>query len=884
MGHTATQATASTHETAGTGDARGTRRGSLKVYLGFAPGVGKTYAMLQEGHELAAQGVDVLVGFVEDHGRARTRAQVEGLPVVPRLTVQHKGATFEDMDVADILRRAPRVALVDELAHTIVAAPATPADPGEDTEPHTKRWQDVYTLLDAGIDVISTVNIQHLESLNDVVAAVTGTRQRETVPDQVLRDADDVVLVDLTPDALRIRLSRGDIYDAVRAEAALANYFRLGNLTALRELSLLWLADKVEEGLDAYRQREDITEHWPTRERIVVAVDGGADSDMLIRRGARIAGRQAGRELIVVHIAVDDGLRYQAPQTLARLQQLTEELQGEWRIVLGSDVADTLIDFATSVNASQLLIGTAGIGRFSPSARTSRRIIDQAGKGIDVHIVSTAAEHTPRRPWRYLRRGMPLSRHRTLGGWAAATAGPPLLTAGVLALNPTPDFFAPILLGYLTLVVLIVMAAGLRPAIVAVLSGSLLANWFFTEPTHTFNMTDPENIVALLLFLVIAVAVSLVVDLAERRGRQARRAQQQAVVLTDLATGVLRGGDDMTGLLRRLRETFALGRVDLQRYAAERKKWFTVASSAGDGALVDAEPAAPGRARIPLSEELRLVVWDAGRELTPEDLTIMEAHGGRIATLLAREDIDAMRRATAALEAGNRVGTALLTAVSHDLRTPLAGIKAAVSSLTLDDVDLGEDTRRQLVAMIEQSTDRLDTVVGNLLDMSRVNSHAVTVSQTPLRVADVVDATVAELPEAAAHTTTDIPDDCPEVIGDAGLMQRVLANLLINARLYAPASPVHITATCTPGAEVALRISDHGPGVPPDKVEDLFVPFQRLGDHGNQGLGLGLAVAQGFVEAMGGSLGYEPTPGGGATFIITLPAAPADTQESTTHG
>lgn len=360
-------------------------RGKLKIYLGFAPGVGKTCAMLHEAHELAAQGRDVLVGVVEDHGRPRTAALVEGLEVLPRLP--HRAATsaqYGELDVAAVLSARPDTVLVDELAHTVVGGPGAP---------ETKRWQDVHRLLDAGIDVLSTLNIQHVESLNDVVFAITGVRQRETLPDRVLREADQIELVDLSPDTLRVRLAQGLIYRPESAQRALHNYFRLGNLTALRELALLWLADKVEEGMAQYCAEQGIRASWPTRERVVVGVSGAPGSEALIRRGARIAGRVADRELVVVHATVEDSPAPCAPEDLRRLQRLTEDLGGTWRVISGDDVADTLLGFAHAQGASQLVIGL-GPRRLRPwglgarRAQLSRQIINQAGQ-VDVHIVAS---------------------------------------------------------------------------------------------------------------------------------------------------------------------------------------------------------------------------------------------------------------------------------------------------------------------------------------------------------------------------------------------------------------------------------------------------------------------------------------------------------------
>ncbi len=361
-------------------------RGRLRVYLGAAPGVGKTYSMLGEAHRRLGRGTDVVVGFVESHGRPQTEAMVSGLEVVPRRTVEHRGARFEEMDLDAVLARRPEVALVDELAHTNI--------PGSR---HTKRWQDIHDLLAAGIDVISTVNIQHLESLNDVVEAITGIKQRETVPDAVVRAADQLELVDMSPEALRRRLAHGNVYSPEKVDAALGNYFRLGNLTALRELALLWLADRVEEGLERYREQHGIQGTWAARPRIVVALTGGEADETLLRRGALIAGRSAGRDLTAVHVVRGDGTLGARPDSLARLRRLTEDLGGSFHTVVGEDVARAVLDFARSVNGTQVVVGTSRRGRVSTALRpsTADAIVRDSGD-IDVHVVTHPADATGR--------------------------------------------------------------------------------------------------------------------------------------------------------------------------------------------------------------------------------------------------------------------------------------------------------------------------------------------------------------------------------------------------------------------------------------------------------------------------------------------------------
>ncbi len=336
-------------------------RGSLRVYLGAAPGVGKTFAMLNEGNRRAHRGADVVVGFVESHDRQLTEDAVGDLEVVPRQTLEHRGSLLTEMDVDAVLARRPEIALVDELAHTNV--------PGCRNE---KRWQDVDELLEAGIDVITTVNIQHLESLNDVVYTITGIRQAETVPDDVVRRADQIELVDMSPQALRRRMAHGNIYKPEKVDAALTNYFRVGNLTALRELALLWTADRVDQALELYREENDIEDPWPTRERVVVALTGGPEGETLLRRGARIAQRAVGGELLALHVTTTDGLSTGSPEVLVRQRRLVEELGGSFHVVTGSDIGDAILDFARGVNASQIVLGAPRRNRLASCAVRGR--------------------------------------------------------------------------------------------------------------------------------------------------------------------------------------------------------------------------------------------------------------------------------------------------------------------------------------------------------------------------------------------------------------------------------------------------------------------------------------------------------------------------------
>ncbi|MDQ1569803.1 MAG: two-component system, OmpR family, sensor histidine kinase KdpD, partial [Actinomycetota bacterium] len=445
------------------------KRGRLRVLLGAAPGVGKTYAMLEEGARLLHEGKDVVVAVVETHDRAATAAMLEGLEVIPRLLVEHRGVSLAEMDVDAVLRRNPDIALVDELAHTNA--------PGSANE---KRWQDVETLLVAGINVMSTVNVQHIESLRDVVEQIVGAPQRETIPDQILRDADQLEVVDLAPEALRDRLAEGHVYPAGRIDAALSNYFRLGNLTALRELALLWLADEVDSALKTYRTEHGIDSKWEARERVVVALTGGPEGETLIRRGARIAARSAGGELVVVHVTRQDGLSERHPGALTAQRALTEKLGGTYHQVIGDDVPRALVEFAKAMNATQLVIGVSRRGRIAaaltgPGIGTT--VIRESGV-IDVHIVTHAAAGGQ---FTLPRLGGALTFRRRLGGFIVALVGGPLVTLLLVSLR-TADSITADVLGFQLLVVIVALIGGIWPALFAALLSGLTLDYFFVLP------------------------------------------------------------------------------------------------------------------------------------------------------------------------------------------------------------------------------------------------------------------------------------------------------------------------------------------------------------------------------------------------------------------
>ncbi|NRD27373.1 ATP-binding protein [Frigoribacterium sp. VKM Ac-2836] len=830
------------------------KRGRLRVLLGAAPGVGKTYTMLEEGTRLRSEGVDVVVAVVETHGRRATSALVGDLEVVPRRTVGHRGVALDELDLEAVLARAPQLALVDELAHTNAPGSA-----------HEKRWQDVETLLDAGIDVVSTVNVQHVDSLTDVVERITGATQRETVPDAVLRSADQVELVDLAPQALRDRLAEGVVYPADRVDAALSNYFRLGNLTALRELALLWLADEVDSALKAYRDEHGIDSTWDARERVVVALTGGPEGETLIRRGARIAARSSGGELVAVHVSAQDGLRQGAPGALAAQRALVEKLGGTYHQVVGSDVPRALVDFARGVNASQLVIGVSRRGRLAAALTgpgIGSTVIRESGR-IDVHIVTHASAGRDRV---LPRLGGALSRRRVVAGFVLALVAGPLLTA-LLAGHRSEDGIAGTVLVFQLLVVVVAVTGGVWPALLAALLSGVTLDLFFIAPIYQLTIAEPLHLAALVLYVLNAAIVSYVVDQAARRSRAAARALAETELLATVAGSVLRGQDALQALIGRTREALGMTRVRVVQGGVEL----------GEARLVeDGRPAgSPEQTTTSIAAGTDATLELTGPELQAADRRLLDVVAAQVEAALEHSELSRAAGQVAPLAEVDRMRSALLAAVGHDLRRPLAAATAAVSGLRQTDVTWSDADRDELLSTAHESLDSLSTLVTDLLDVSRVQAGALAVTTTDVDLDEVVLGALDELGLGPADVELALRATVPPVRADAVLLQRVVVNLLDNALRHSPPDASVRISTSAFGDRVELRVVDRGPGVPVERRDEIMVAFQRLGDTDNgTGLGLGLALSKGFVEAMGGTLALDDTPGGGLTMVVGLPVVP----------
>lgn len=825
------------------------RRGELRIYLGAAPGVGKTYAMLGEAWRRKERGTDVVVGLVETHGRKKTAQLLDGLEVVPRSQGSYRGRGFTEMDVDAVLARRPEVAIVDELAHTNI--------PGSRNE---KRWQDVLELLDAGIDVLSTVNVQHLQSLNDVVVKITGVPQQETVPDEVVRKAEQVELIDITPEALRRRLAHGNVYPAERIDAALGNYFRPGNLTALRELALLWVADQVDVALQRYRAQQHITETWEARERVVVSITGGSESETLIRRASRIAAR-AGAELMVLHVLRGDGLTDLGPTEVGRYRKLADDLGATFHTVVGDDVPTALLDFARGVNATQLVLGTSRRSRVARlfDQGIGATVVQRSG-AIDVHMV-THEEAGGRLRRLYNRSPIPASRR--VFGWALAVVLPAAATVVGVLLRGQLDFSTDVV-DYFLVTVIVALVGGLGPALLASVLSAGLLNFFFTEPLYTLNVHSPRNVVTLVAMIVVAILVALVVDAAARLATQAAQARTEAALLASYARTVLTNTAPLPRLLEKVRENFGLESVSLVE--KQDGSWHRVAECGPNpcGEPEDAD------VDIPVTADVHLTL--RGRALPAADRRVLEAVAGQ-ALLALRQQRMAAKTASAERKAeATELRTALLSALGHDLRTPLTSIKASIGSLRAQDIELSPEDTEELLATAEESTDRLAGLVDNLLDSSRLATGAVRPQLRPVGYDDVVAHALSNVDNSESVVVA-VDERLPAVLADPGLLERVVANVIDNALRHGRGDEPVAVRGSTHAEYVELRIIDHGRGLKKGTANSAFAPFQRLGDRDNTpGIGLGLSVAEGFTEAMDGTIRAEDTPGGGLTVVISLRA------------
>ncbi len=868
-------------------------RGRLKIFLGAAPGVGKTYEMLLAALAKQREGVDVVVGVVETHGRKETEALLDGLALIPRLVIDYKGHALQEMDLDAILARHPKLALVDELAHTNA--------PGSR---HPKRYLDVEELLAAGIDVFTTLNIQHVESLNDVVAQITGIRVRETVPDSIIDRADDIEVIDLTPDDLIERLKQGKVYLPQSAERAIRNYFQRGNLTALRELALRRTAQRVDEQMVDYMRAHAIPGPWAAGERVLVCVNEDSDCPAVIRYTRRLADRLRA-PWTAIHAETSRSHRLSEPERdrIAEGLRLAERLGGEAVTVPAAEVADAIIDYARANNFTHVVIAKSRRSRWSEWLRDSvtHRLIRYAGD-ISIHVIAEKTEPAPTPPARESVDSAPRSARlvdpEAIGGSLA-------LVAAALGVGLALQQFVgneSVGLVFLTAVLASAMAYGLAASLLACLLSVLVYNFFFFAPLHTFTISDPENVVALFLFAAVAVIVS---NLTARVRSQTLVARQRAKTTEELYlfSRKLTGAVTLDDLLwATAYQIAAMLNVHVVLLLPEGSTLAVRAGYPPEDLLDEADlaaakwcwqnnrPAGRGADTLPGAKRLFLpmrtgrgavgvVGLDSERRgplLTPDRRRLLDALSDQAALAIERlklvQDVDRAR-----VEAETeRLRSALLTSISHDLRTPLAAILGSATSLTYYRKSLGEAAIDELARTIQEEAERLNRFIANLLDMTRLELGAIAPSREFVDLAEVVGgAAERAMAILAGHNVRiDLPGDLPMLRIDPILFEQVLFNLLDNAAKYAaPGSEVLLRARLDGGA-VRLEVMDEGPGIPSADLEHVFDKFYRIraADRQQAGTGLGLAICRGFVEAMGGRIvAGNRADRPGAVFTITLP-------------
>ena len=859
-------------------------RGRLKVFLGYAAGVGKTFAMLEAARRRQSDGADLVVALVETHGRAETEALLDGLEVVPRRETAYRGARLTELDLDGVLARRPSIALVDELAHT-----NTPESR------HPKRWQDVEELLAAGIEVWTTLNIQHLESLAEVVARITGIAVGERVPDRLLDQADEIELVDVPPEELLQRLADGKVYVPEQAARATKLFFRSGNLLALRELTLRRAARRVDEQMRAYMMLRAIPGPWPAAERLLVSVAGSPYSSELIRATRRLADElRAEWFAVYVETAESDRLSEDNRQRIFRDLALAEQLGAHVATVEGSSVAEEVVRFARTHNVTKLVVGRPtkrrGLGRLRRSIFSD--LVVRAAP-IDLVVVNVGAQAPIADARRATSRKKPGWRQviDALALVAAATAlGLPL--AG--RLEPTN-----LVMVYLVAVLFAALRLGLVPALVAAGASVIAFDVMFVPPRHSFTVHDTQYLITFLgLFLVGAVTSTLVSRLrAQTAAAQAREAQTAALLSLSRRLATLSqpaevarclleeagGASGLDGLVLSLQEPAELlagspplGGVPATDLAAAR--W-----CARHG-----QPAGRGTDTLPAADHLWLPVL-AGREpgvvlglavpasghvLAPDRRQLVEALATQAGVALERAELAKQAQEAELLTAADRLHRAILGSVSHDLRTPLATIVGVLSTLREQDGLLGGEARAGLLAEAAEEAERLDRVVGGLLDLSRLEAGRLELHREPIEPQELVGAALTQTPVRAEsdRIRLDVPADLPSVEGDAALLTQALVNVLHNALKFSPpGSEVELTVRAA-GDALRVEVRDHGEGIPESELERVFEKFHRAprGDAAG-GSGLGLALSRGIVEAHGGRVWAERAESGGARLIIELP-------------
>ncbi|MEW6390674.1 MAG: sensor histidine kinase KdpD [Pseudomonadota bacterium] len=861
------------------------RRGRLKVFLGMAPGVGKTYEMLRAARRRKAEGADVLIGVVETHGRRETESLLRGMEVLPRKPIEHRGRVQMEFDIDAALARKPKILLVDEYAHSNAIGSR-----------HPKRWQDVEELLAAGVDVWTTLNVQHLESLVDVVQRITGVRQRETVPDSALSRADDIELVDITPGELRERMAAGKVYVPETARLAADNFFKVENLTALRELALRRAAQTVDDQLVATMREKGVEGPWAAGERILVLVSGDAMAATLVRAGRRLSDMMMDAPWIVAHVERTDRPLAKDGDT-ARLREayrLAEQLGGATVALSGGDIVDTVMAYARRHNVTQIVIGKSVESRWRQLlGRSLATALLREARGVAVHVVTEAAhEREPRTP-------KPLG----LGRWQGYAVGALFILAATLAAWGLDVTFDRVDLGMIFLAAVLAAGVlhGLRPALAAATVAFIVYNYLFLEPRYSLVVGSPTDFITLIVFWAVALASG---GLAGRVRDQALGSQRRAAAVTTLlaASRTLSAATGRDAVARALAEQVSaaaggrsmvllpegeeiapafgspsLEPLDAAQMAAARWAW------------EKGEPAGFGTGTLP---QARWTFWPMEGVRARNGVAGVEAGAAppgsdheRLVLALLEQGAVALERSQLASEAveaetlrrADRFRSALMNSVSHDLRTPLSTVLGASTTLIDYGDKLTKPVREDLVVSIREEAERLNRYVANLLDMTRIEGGALRLRTDWIDVRDVLNAAADRVSRrlGGRALTRDYPRELSLVQADASLLEQVVVNVLENAIAYSPVEARIEMAAYEDRSNVVISIEDEGKGIPPSELERVFDKFRRMEEPSDrsQGAGLGLSIAKGFIDALGGRIAAASPihDGKGTRILISLP-------------
>jgi len=869
-------------------DEQAQRRGKLKIFLGYAAGVGKTYAMLEAARQRKNEGVDVVIGYVETHKRAETEALVEGLEVIPRRVVEYRGVQLTEMDIDAVTARHPTLVLVDELAHT--NAP---------NSRHPKRYLDMKDLLDAGIDVYTTLNIQHLESLNDVVAQITGVLVRETIPDSVLDQASEIELIDLPPDELLNRLQDGKVYIPEQAARAIQDFFRKGNLTALREMTMRRAAERVDEQMRAYMQTRFISGPWPATERLLVCISPSPLSEHLIRSTRRLAD-ELKAEWIALYIETPT-LAAIAPEKrdrVAGILRLAEDLGARSYVLPSSGsinaTSELIMDFARKNNITKIIVGKPLRPRWQEFLRGSLvdKLIHKSGD-LDIYVVTSSDQPSMPPEENPLRLHSPLPRYLWSLLLVVGATGLGFLIGG--RLEPTN-----LVMVYLLVVVIAAVYLGRGPAILASFLGVLAFDFFFVLPYFTFVVSDTQYIITFIALFLVGIVISQLTARAREQADAAQQREVETAELYDLSRDLAAAAEldvILRFLIQHVEQTFEREIVVI---LPEANRLVPHAASIGldlndeEMAVADwvyrhGEPAGRHTNTLPAAKlrylplkTARGVVGVLGvgkpgtveRDLTPAQRRLMEAFANQAAQAIDRVRLAEEARQIKLLQAAEKLQNALLNSISHDLRTPLVSITGALTSLDEQSDSLNEENRKSLIVTAREEADRLNRLVGNLLSMTRIESGAIKLNRELGDIQDVIGTALEQLGKRIANRNVqvNVPIDFPLVPIDFTLVVQVLVNVLENAVKYSPEYCAIEVSTELEDDKARIEIADRGEGIPPDDLTRVFDKFYRVQrPESVSGTGLGLAISKGIVEAHGGQIYAHTRDGGGTVITVELP-------------